>query len=560
MTQRAVVERGVALVLGLLFGLGFGLNYGSATQTSYILWAVKLIHPELWRRDWLVTRTFAYHKAYAELGALLLRLTPSGSAVAWANVVVIAAGVLALYAVIRALSPAARALPAFCVALILASVTRTLAPGMSYAFSELLLPSTLGAVGILAAAAAFVADRPLVTGVCLAVGGVFHVNDLILSLCVFGIALLLCGRKQLLRNALYGLGPPLLVLLWFLPFLLASVGPGASAEGQRIFQEVRLPHHYLVPRFAWDFALWIGFQLLGLAALLGEVERGSTPHRRLLLLLVGWWLLTIPSALLSSVVVVHFVRELFAWRISAEADLLAQAAFAVAFIATVCEGKAALDHFDRRAIGLGLAGVALIALGSVPTNKLNVGVGTLLLFTALILFSRTPLRKLIAPNGDPASASRVLIAVLISLISVNIARFSRLRRYSNLLSGGDPAVTGLCNWVRAHTDRDAVLLTPPDEEALRLRCERAIVIDWKTAPAKPSEVLEWLRRIEAVTGQKPFRYERELSSYDELDAERVARLRARYGFDYVVTKRGHEPNLSVAPLFTNQRFSVFRLE
>src|SRR6187551_3722088 len=144
-------NRGGALLLALLFGLGFGLNYGRSNQTSYLLGAVKALYPSVWTRDWLVTQTHFYHPAYLWLTTRMLQLSPSGLLIACANALFIAFGMLAVFSVLSRLTRE-RAFPAFCLLLVLASVTRTLAPGGSYAFSEYFQPSTLGSLGFLLAA------------------------------------------------------------------------------------------------------------------------------------------------------------------------------------------------------------------------------------------------------------------------------------------------------------------------------------------------------------------------------------------------------------------------
>ena len=556
MTKGAAMHGGLVLLLALLFGLGFGLNYGSSNQTTYLLPSLKALHPALWTRDWLITSTHCYHPAYAWLGTVLLRLSPGGAAIAWANVVFIAGGMLSMYGVLRLLA-GQRAFAAFCLLLVLASVTRTLAPGGSYAFSEVFQPSTLGSVGLLTAMLAFVAGQPLLSGLCMAVGGAFHVNYLVLGLCVFGIGWLLTGRERVIRRALAGLLPPLGVLVFFLPFLLASASPSISAEAQRIFQDVRSPHHYCVPRFAWDFAISAGFQLLGSAALLGPTLRGDVVQRRVLTLLVSSWLLVIPAALLSSVIVVRFVKQLMAWRICGQMDLLAQAALCAALVGMLCEGQHALARYDRRARILAGSGVAALLLGSIGTGSWN---GTLLVIS---LCAVALLIAKVLPRGprnselSGLSLGRVTAAAIITLVAVNTARFTRFRHYSNLLSGGDRGVATLCNWAQANTPQNALFLTPPREDELRLRCRRAIVVDWKSPSAMPDEVLQWFKRIEDVSGRS-VNGDADLAGYDNLSPARVASLQRRYSIDYVVVQKGHELALG-SPVYSGDRFVAYAL-
>jgi hypothetical protein len=558
MTKRFGVRAGLVILLALLFGLGFGLNYGASNQVVYLLHSVQALHPSLWSRDFFVTRTHNYHPAYAWLSTLLLRVSPAGLAIAWSNVVLIALGMLAVYAVLRCMLSRERALPGFCIVLVLASVTRTNAPGLTYAFSEVFQPSTLGTVGILAAAAAFVAGRPLVSGLCLALAGVFHVNYLVLGLYVFGLSWLLSGPGRFVPRAAAGLGPPLLVLLWFVPFLLAGASPGISAEARRIYMDIRSPHHYRVPGFAWDFSFWVGLQCLGAAALLGPAKRGLLAQRRVLTLLVCFWALIVPAALLSSIAVVPMVRQLFAWRISAEAELLAEAAFAAGLVAVLCEGRQALADFDRQAQALLGVGLAALLLGSLVTGRWSTTLVVLLLLLVAFVIAKGVLGARMSEQGLPLS--QVTGALLVTLVAVNVVRFVRLSHYSNVLSGGDSSVSELCQWEAAHTREDALFLTPPHEDDLRFLCRRSIVVDWKSPPALPGEILAWFERLEDVTGRRPFRTEADLAGYDQLDRARVALLEKRYGIDYVVVERGHELDLGVEPAFSGRRFVVYPLK
>ena len=550
---KGVLTRGLLLALLLLFGLSFGLNYGNSNQVDYLLRSVQALDPTLWARDAFV-QTRSYHPAYEALGTLLLRLSPSGLAIAWANVLFIALGMLAIHEVVRRLAAPGRALPAFCIVLILASITRTQGPGISYAFSEIFQPSTLGAVGMLAAAAAFVAGAPLVSGLCLAFAGCFHVNYLLLSLCVFAVGWCLADRARLLRNALLGLGPPALVLCWFLPFLLATAR-AQNPIAQQIYLDIRLPHHYCPRFFAWDFSFWIGAQLLAAAALIGPARRGMLFHRRALMLLVGWWMLVIPSALLSSVVVIRSVQQLFAWRVAAEAELVAQAAFAVAVTCIFCDGKVAAATYDWRAKLLGAAGLAALVLGSAVTGRWGITGAMLLLLGAGWVVSQGLVARFTSEcDGLPVLAVTAVLGCI--LAGEESYRFWHFAQNSNLISGGDQGVSELCTWEKAHTPENALFLTPPTEEELRFQCQRAIVVDWKSNPAMPDEVLSWFDRIEDVTGRRPFRTDADLAGYDDLDTARVAALRKRYGIDYVVVERNHALNLA-APVFSNSRFLVY---
>jgi len=557
MKKGALIRGGPAILLAFLFGLGFGLNYAKANQLYYLLEPLRTLHPTLWTRDWLA-KCQVYHPSYVWLTTQLLRLDPTGLLIAWANVIAVGFAMLALHHVLCRLLPRERTLAGFCLLLTFASITRTLAPGMTYALSEYFQPSTLGALGTLAAAAAFIAGRPLLSGLCLAFAGAFHCNYLVLCLFVFGVAWLVSGRERFFSRAIAGLGPPLLVLCFFLPFLLGSTDPKLAVQAQHIYQEIGAPFHYVVPTFAWDFSFWVGFQLLGAAVLIGPAQRGRVVQRRILSLLFGCWLLVIPAALMSSVVVVRLVRQLFAWRICAVAELLAQAALAAALVTVICDGRRAWADFDRRARALAGSGVALLLLGSAVTGKWNATLLVIVLLLVAVLIGSGWLGRFSSAAREGLPSAWATGALLTTLLAVNVARCSRFVRYSNILNGGDPTVAELCAWVSRNTPEDALLLTPPREVDIRMRCRRAIVVDW-TEPARSSEVLEWYARIEEVTGHHPFRGAIDLQGYEQLDAQRLSRLRQRYGPDYVVVTRGHELDFGAPPVFSGQRFAIYAL-
>jgi hypothetical protein len=139
-----------------------------------------------------------------------------------------------------------------------------------------------------------------------------------------------------------------------------------------------------------------------------------------------------------------------------------------------------------------------------------------------------------------------LLAAAAGVVCVYFAAgpLTRIRQRSSLLAGPPPEARSLFAFMRERTPRQALFLTPPDDDSLRFFGERAIVVDWKGNPAVPREVLAWYRRIEDVTGRRGMTHAAELDGYDRLDAARLETLRAHYGFDYAVVRRGREGALS----------------
>src|SRR5262249_19455535 len=139
---------------------------------------------------------------------------------------------------------------------------------------------------------------------------------------------------------------------------------------------------------------------------------------------------------------------------------------------------------------------------------------------------------------EPHAFALFALAAGMLFVSFAFGPLTRLAGHSNLLSAPATSSGALATWMRDHSPTQALFLTPPDDDSLRFRSERAIVVDWKGTPAVPTEVLAWYERLSAVIGRR-LASEADLAGYDTLDPARVEALRQRYGFDYVVLKRGH---------------------
>jgi hypothetical protein len=118
-------------------------------------------------------------------------------------------------------------------------------------------------------------------------------------------------------------------------------------------------------------------------------------------------------------------------------------------------------------------------------------------------------------------------------------------------------------WVQQSSPEDAVFLVPPDLENFRLHARRAIVVDWKSTPIVPEELLEWRDRILAISGADAVGSRREaVQGYATIDAARLAALGERYRARFAVLDlkiRGDVATLPCAPEYRNERYAVCRL-
>src|SRR5882724_722354 len=453
------------------FGLSYGLNYGISNQVFYMLPSVHLLHPEYWPRDWAVTQMHHYHFAFAWLATLMLKLDDSGWLFALANVATVVAGMACVWQMLKAITSEAGAALATLMVVLIASATRTGGPGTSYVFADIFQPNALGSVGLVAACWLFVVERPLAAGLVLAAAGAVHANYLVLCIPVFGAAQLLRSRERLPLRLAQLLGPSLVVLLVTLPMMRTASESPVATEALRIHQDVRAPHHYRVETFAWQFLPWVGWQLIGAASIF-ELARSRPRLQQLLALLAGFWALIVPSVAVVYCFVFRPLIQLYPWRLTSNCDLLAQGAFAAAVTGSLV-APSAWPQPGKLARGVLACGLGLVAVGALLGHQfLPIVVGILGL--AIWLGSS---RLLARPRLGEHAVLALGLVLGVALVIANVHRFSRLSATSNLLAGRNEGVVELCRWLDTNTSNADLLLTPPDDEEIRFRCHRAIVVD-----------------------------------------------------------------------------------
>jgi hypothetical protein len=144
-------------------------------------------------------------------------------------------------------------------------------------------------------------------------------------------------------------------------------------------------------------------------------------------------------------------------------------------------------------------------------------------------------------------------------VGFGVGPVRRLDLHSTLLTDDRQDELALYAWMRARTAKDALFLTPPDIAFARLIGERAIVVDWKSPPGLPAEVVVWFHRLEDVTGRPGLAGPEDLAGYARIDRARLDALRARYRFDFAVVRRAAAASLpGYERAYENPEFVVLR--
>jgi 4-amino-4-deoxy-L-arabinose transferase-like glycosyltransferase len=541
------LEIAAALVASLCFGASYGYSYGLDNQVVYMLGALRLLDPTILNQDWLATRTTHYHMAFKYVAAALIAMDRRGWAVAITQNLAIAAGMMCIYALIRVLADRRRALAAFLLLLSIAFITRTSAASATYVFDVILQPSTLGSLALLASVPFFAQGRWLESGAFVALSGLFHANYLILLIMAYGVAHLLLGKRGLFGRLLLQFALPSLVLLFLLPIILGTAGAPNGAQARNIYINIRAPHHFVPGNSERDFIPFAAWQMIGAGASLHLLQRDPSA-RRLGAMLAGLLLVIWSGLVLSTLVHVGPATQLFAWRLGPHCELILQALACVGVVEMFTTPSAPQRH-SVAAFALLATGICFMAMyygdrgnPAVPTLVLGV-FGAALLARALSVASST-----FAPINWQSSLRRAwerggpkvaLLASLGCVLPIGINQMGFIRQRSTLLNGLNRDEAELYEWMRS-TPKDARFLTPPDVEKMRYHGQRSIVVDWKSNPIVPDELLEWYKRLQDVTGRPGFSGGRDLDGYNSMDRARLETLRARYGFDYVIVRRGRE--------------------
>ena len=497
----------------LLFQVGYGFEVGD--QLQYLLLPYRELYPEFLRGDWFTWHTSHYHVTFAWIvrsAAFLSGLPRLPYAVFALHVLNLAAFG---YAVLRLSFALGMGLFEASFAVLGLALVRQLGLAGAIVDHAGLVPSDLALPAFLLACAAYAEGRNLALGAWLGVSGFLHANYAVLGpLALYPLVLLRCRQRrdllELLRScALFAVlaSPSLLLLVQ--AFLVRDPAPEAVA----VTLFVRSPHHYDLAAMRPDelyYALALSFTSLPLA--LGLVTPRETGRRSFLLLSAALCVLLALGALGSGAHVLSLSR-LFMWRMSiplftlwllgagfALYELARQRAFLqLAWLVPTCvvlTTFAQTDPLEQSPWNalplLAASGGALLGLASVCAQLRPAQAGLRMLTAALCLL------------GSLAAAALALSVVHTPLWQGD--KFVRPRGL-HFLDGSihlDAPLRPLFAQIREQTPADARFLVPPGQSQFRLQARRAIFVDWKCAPMKGDEALEWQRRMLLAMGLPSF--------------------------------------------------------
>lgn len=107
------------------------------------------------------------------------------------------------------------------------------------------------------------------------------------------------------------------------------------------------------------------------------------------------------------------------------------------------------------------------------------------------------------------------------------------------------------DWVRLHTPKDAILLTPPQEAGFRVFSERTVVGEWKDGTQQYFDsdfATEWAARMEAVGPE----------GFVKLSDEQLAQIARRFNASYIVVPPRRR-RLGLNEVYRNNHYAVYTI-
>jgi hypothetical protein len=371
------------------------------------------------------------------------------------------------------------------------------------------VPADLALPAFVLACAAYAELRTIALGVWLGCSGFLHANYATLgALVLFPLAALrVRTRRDCQQLAVAGALFALIALPTLRLVLTSFATHDAAPDAVALTLFVRSPHHYDLAALDRSQFYYAGLLLvLALPQVLSRAAaRSNVARTRLLLtaMLLGW----LGLGALGSFVHSMALCRLFTWRLSIPLFAILQ----------LCAAAALREGLRRRAWLFTAWQLALMAL--MPNFA-----------------QRDPLQAMGRLHFLDA---RVAIAA---------------------------PLPPLYAAIRAHTPADARFLAPPGLSQFRLRARRALFVDWKCAPMKGSEALEWRRRMLLAMGTRDFPargydlWRQADVQYAAQPLRQLAELARAEGLTHILVRGPKQPTpAGLVHVLSSGRYNVYAL-
>jgi hypothetical protein len=561
----------------ILWQVGYGFEVGD--QLQYLLLPYREIFPDFLPGDWFTWQTSHYHATFAWIvrglaGAFGVEQLPRS---------VFALHTLSIGLFGYALLQLSLALGFGLFEALFALCGFALVRQMGLAGSVLnhgaLVPADLALPFFVLACAAHLRGARIAMGVWLGCAGFMHANYAVLGpLVLFPLELWRSRERRALlqlvaAGAIYALlaSPNLRVVLG--SFLIRDPAPEAVA----VTLFTRSPHHYDLRSMRHDeFYYAFGLFLLTLPRSLGRV--GAPEQRAPFLRLTVALVLLIAVSALGSLLHVVALSRLFTWRLSIPLFALWLLA-AGAGLRELAAQRSWWQVLWWLALYTGLTAFAQTdPLEQSPWNALPRAAAYCgALAAAATLLALGPWQRRAALQRMAASLHGLgaLLAIAAAVLALSVTHSALWQgaafkppRGLHFLDGKielAAPVRGLYQAIHAQTPNEARLLIPPGMNQFRMGARRSVFVDWKCAPMRGDEALEWQRRMLAAMGSTSF----PAQGYQLVRAADVAyfarplsdlvALARREQLTHVLTQRVSAPPPGSKRILQSGRYALYEL-
>ena len=580
------------LLATLLVILQLGYSYGEPSHIIFLPWIVHLIDPSLLANDWFVN-TIPHHLNSIRFMAWLGRFVPVPAALLVLHVVALFLLVWAAHRIVIHLLGDWRV---FYVALFLALRWGADGLGGNGLLGNYLVQHNAAVAVCLAAFYLVLRNKPVAAAALCAAATWIHIQLGALTMLVLGVGMAIEWRRTGLRSILLAAGvylaavAPTVLQQWML--YMRGPSPLSPWEYLYIHAIMRHPHH-LIPSSWFGSEFYRFFLVAGIAALAGDWRR--EPHRTILI----WFLIIMALCVIGTVFVeivpVKLIIKLQLFRMTVFVKFFALV-YAARFLLTVLEdgglpqkvcvlamltvpnfsvvGTCAALIFALRQKRLWLWAAGLFAAGCITG-----------LSTAATAALGLPIPMFWHSFAVPSRGLWMALASMAALSAVALpwgARFTRcLPAVLIVFLVAARAMTGLpyfgydhppadewyqfCRRIKTQTPRDAVFITPPFLGGFQLFAERAEVANFKCVPLIETDLVEWKRRLGALSGTTDLRCSgwvdcggRLAGGYFRLRDHDFVQLGRKYGAQYVVTSQP-EQKLNLPEVLRVGDYVLYRL-
>jgi len=386
----------------------------------------------------------------------------------------------------------------------------------------------------------------------LAIGGLFHVNFLLLGIGAFGLAELLAdGDRRWTRLALL-VAPQLVALAILAPEILAHATGTDPDQSLWVLVQFHAPLHYKpswIARTLPSLLRWVALAVAVVPITSRFGERSAV--RRLLC----WTTLTCVICTFGTLLfMVHGLlplTRLYIWRLAPFAVVGAQVVFGLAVCAVVT------DRATSKILPVWRLAVAiLLILWIAATTPFNSPADADWVLWIVVATAGAAL--LVPVRWRTTLFTAAAVGTLAAPLWYR--RDAVLHPKVQIASEG-PDTDALYAWALANTSVDAQFLVPPDLMRFRLVARRAIYVDFKSPPLDPDGLVEWHSRLRQLTGANataklPTHRENWANSTGNALFERAKVLE----IDFMVLDRSPEHDrISRTPIYRNEAFAVFAI-